>query len=91
METPFLVQHAANHEDAPQLDYAINLSTSGLFIRTANPAPQGSTVQVQFAPQRDAKLVVAFCEVTSVTTEGMGASFVNIDDDSLAVLNAALA
>jgi hypothetical protein len=81
-----LVQH---HEDtaAPyEIDYASDLSTGGLFINTRKGAPLGSTIQVQFAPAKDARMVEAFCRVARVTPDGVGAEFIRMDAESVGLL-----
>ncbi|GEM_PF-2083800 len=85
-----LVQH---HEktDAPyEVDYASDLSKAGLFIATHNVAPLGSTIHVQFAPAKDARMVEAFCRVARVTPTGLGAEFLQMDPTSVALLDGVL-
>jgi len=86
-----LVQHQAEAGAAHDVDYATDLSTGGLFIRTRRPALPGATLQVQFAPGKDSCLIQAYCRVARVTPEGMGAAFVQLDADSAEVLARALA
>jgi hypothetical protein len=81
-----LVQHQSSSNGPPETDYATDLSKSGLFIRTQKPSALGSTLQVQFAPQRDARLVQTYCRVTRVTPEGMGAEFLTLDADAAALI-----
>lgn len=85
-----LVQHH-EHTDAPyEIDYATDLSAGGLFIRTNVVPPLGSTIQVQFAPAKDARMVEAFCLVARITPHGVGAQFVEMDPASLALLHSVL-
>lgn len=87
----FLVQHQSNPEEGFEVDYATDLSRGGLFISTRKSLPPQSTVHVQFAPAKDARLVSAFCRVTHVTPQGVGAQFVSLDADSAKLLDATLA
>jgi hypothetical protein len=85
-----LVQHQAALTSPQRVDWATNLSRSGLFIHTAMPAELGTTVHVQFAPQKDACLLSAYCRVARVTPNGMGAEFVQMDTEAQAVLRRVL-
>jgi hypothetical protein len=69
----FLVQHTAA---TGAIDYARDISQSGIFVATAHRPAVGETVQMQFSPDRGQKLVVAFCRVARVTPDGFGAEFV---------------
>jgi hypothetical protein len=86
-----LVQYQAEAGAVQEVDYATDLSPGGLFIKTQWPARAGATLQVQFAPGKDACLIQAYCRVARVTPEGMGAAFVQLDADSAEVLAKALA
>ncbi len=81
-----LVQHQTDAMQTHEVDYATDLSRGGLFIRTANPPPHDTTIHVQFAPAKDARMVEAFCRVARVTRDGVGAEFVQMDDDSACLL-----
>ena len=81
-----LVQHHENTEAPYEVDYASDLSTGGLFIKSHIEAPLGSTIHVQFAPAKDARMVEAFCRVARVTPTGVGAEFVQMDTASIALL-----
>lgn len=87
----FLVQHRSNadaaHDEAYQVDYVRDVSRSGLFIETTTPIAPASTLQVNFAPRRDASLISAFCRVTHQTPAGIGAEFVSLDAEALALLD----
>lgn len=87
----FLVHHQSSVSDELDVDYATDLSRGGLFIATQKPLSQEATLHVQFAPTRDARLVTAFCRVTHVTSQGVGAQFIDLDAESARVLDAALA
>lgn len=86
-----LVQHHAGDEHRIEVDYATDLSPGGLFIRTAKPHAADSTLHVRFSPNRGAQMVEAFCRVTRVTVDGMGAAFLHLDAETTAMLKAALA
>lgn len=89
--TRFLVQHQGGTDESFDVDYASNLSAAGLFIATAKPLTPRSTLHVQFAPKKDARLVSAFCQVTAVTAEGVTAQFVSLDAESEQLIASALA
>jgi PilZ domain len=85
-----LVQHH-EHTDAPyEIDYATDLSVGGLFIRTHAVPPLGGTIQVQFAPAKDARMVEVFCLVARITPHGVGAKFVEMDPASHDLLETVL-
>jgi hypothetical protein len=69
----FLVQHTAA---AGAVDYARDISESGIFVASAHRPGVGDTVQVQFSPDRGQRFVVAFCRVARVTPDGFGAELV---------------
>lgn len=87
----FLVQHQSSSEGDIDVDYATDLSKGGLFIATRKALARESTLHVQFAPTKDARMVSAFCRVTHVTPSGVGAEFISLDADSAELLDAALA
>ena len=85
-----LVQHH-EHTDTPyEVDYASDLSTGGLFIKTRTTPPLGTTIHVQFAPAKDARMVEAFCRVARITPTGVGAEFVQMDKTSVELLSGVL-
>ena len=53
-----LVRHQSDGEMSPVVDYASDLSHGGLFIQTSRAVHKDETLQVEFAPMRDARLVV---------------------------------
>ncbi len=87
----FLVQHQGGIDEAFDVDYATNLSHSGLFISTHKALTPQSTLHVQFAPKKDAQLVSAFCLITDVSAEGVNARFVSLDAESERLIAQALA
>lgn len=84
------MQHAANADAEYDVDYATDLSTGGLFIKTHNTPAPGSTIHVQFAPAKDARMVEAFCRVARVTSQGVAAQFVQMDEASTELLTSVL-
>ncbi len=81
-----LVQHQTDAMQTHEVDYASDISRGGLFICTATPPPYDSTIHVQFAPAKDARMVEAFCRVARITRDGVGAEFVQMDDQSACLL-----
>lgn len=90
MPVRLLVQHQVAAGESFEIDYATDLSLGGLFIETRKPFTPDTTVHVQFAPGRDSLLVSAFCRVTHVSTEGIGAEFISLDTESAKLIDAAL-
>lgn len=86
----FLVQHQSTVDEAFDVDYATDLSRGGLFIATTKPMAPRATLHVQFAPRKDAQLVSAFCQVTHVTPQGVGAQFLSLDAEATRLIDAAL-
>lgn len=86
----FLVQHRSNaaavNDEAYEVDYVRDVSRSGLFIETTTPIAPASTLHVNFAPRRDANLISVFCRITHQTPTGVGAEFVSLDAEALALL-----
>ena len=87
----FLVQHQLGPEEGLEVDYVKDLSQSGLFIQTQRELKKDSTLLVHFSPQRDSRLVSAFCKVTRVTADGVGAEFVNLDPHASTLISQTLA
>ena len=85
-----LVQHHENTDAPYEVDYATDLSTGGLFIKTHTAPTPGSTIHVQFAPAKDARMVEAFCRVARVTEQGVAAQFVQMDASSTELLQTVL-
>ncbi|MFL5318814.1 MAG: PilZ domain-containing protein [Myxococcaceae bacterium] len=85
-----LVEHQAGPAEPRHVDYAVNISRSGIFIRTDAPAPEGTGVALSFAPKRDARLVHAYARVARTTKDGMAAEFLQMDPESAQLLETAL-
>ncbi len=86
-----LVQHTGSVEGGFEVDYATQVTAAGLFIHTDKPVPQNSTLHVQFAPARDARLVSGFARVTQVLPHGFSAQFIGLDGDAAQLITQALA
>jgi hypothetical protein len=85
-----LVQHQTAPTAPQRVDFASNLSQGGLFLHTRLEMELGTVLQVQFAPQRDSRLVSAYCRITRVTPNGLGAEFIEMDPESRALLRRVL-
>ena len=83
-----LVEHQAGPAAPRHVDYAENVSRSGIFIRTASPTPQGGVLAVTFSPRRDSRLVQAYARVVRTTKGGMAAEFLQMDPESAELLQA---
>ena len=86
----FLVQHQTSTEDGHEVDYATDLSETGLFIRSPRRPPPSATVHLQFSPLKNSGLVSLFALVTHVTSEGFGAQFIDLDPENRSAILAAL-
>ncbi len=72
-------------------EYSIDLSTSGIFVRTEEPRKVGSMVYLQITLRDGSKLIEGFGRVARVGSDargqtGMGIQFINFDDDSMALI-----
>jgi uncharacterized protein (TIGR02266 family) len=75
-------------------EYASDLSTRGVFIRTPEPREQGALVYLQFTLKDGSHLIEGLGRVIrSVSpgaptggTPGMGIEFLNFDEESMAVI-----
>ena len=89
----FKVQHRDPKTKRAALDFAKDLSITGLFLRTNRQRPIGATIDVEFPidePDQRRRVKVT-CEVTRVTPEGVAARFATLDPDSALLLNLLLA
>jgi len=74
-------------------EYASDISTSGVFIRSEAPRPVGTTVFLQVTLKGGARIVEAFGRVARVGRDsqgvpGMGVQFVAFDEESRALVEA---
>jgi len=74
-------------------EYASDLSTHGVFIRTTEPRDQGALVYLQFTLKDGSRIIEGLGRVArSIApgapggTPGMGIEFLNFDEESMAVL-----
>jgi len=82
-----LIEYASDQELAA--DYVENLSHGGAFVRTAQPAPAGSTVALELRLPNGAELR-SEARVVFVREGGMGVQFA-LDAEAEAALSAAIA
>lgn len=87
MPLKMLVQFRLGDLDEFMRDHAVNISAGGMFIRTAQPQPEGSMVYLQFQLADGAKLIEGLGKVVHVNppdhpVPGMGIEFVNLDSGS---------
>lgn len=85
-----LVKHGEEPDGPFDIDYATDVSHSGLFISTARSLPKNATFHVQFSPTRDSRVVSGFCRVTRLAPDGFGAEFLDLDVESRSIMQAAL-
>ena len=86
-----LVQFRLGDIDEFMRDYAVNVSTGGMFIRTREPHELGSMIYLQFRLKDGSKLIEGLGKVVHVNppshaVPGMGVEFVNLDDSSRALI-----
>ena len=74
-------------------EYSVNISPSGIFIRTEEPQEVGSTIYLQFSLKDGNRLIEGMGRVVRVNPKtpggppaGMGIEFVNFDEDSMALI-----
>jgi uncharacterized protein (TIGR02266 family) len=86
-----LVQYRFDSLDDFMAEYSVDISMSGMFIRTSDPRKEGSMIYVQFTLKDGAKLIEGLGKVVRVNPAGaplagMGIEFVNFDDESMALI-----
>ncbi len=72
-------------------EQAVNLSTSGIFVRTDEPRKVGSMVYLHIALEEGSKLIEGFGRVARLGEDeegrrGMGIQFISLDDESTALI-----
>jgi len=82
-----LVQFRLQDMDTFLQEYAVNISSGGLFIRSSTSHPTGSMIYLQIQLEDGQKLIEGLGQVVHVNhpsqgNPGMGVEFVNIDDAS---------
>jgi hypothetical protein len=90
----FKVRHTDPRTQKVVFDYAKDVSSTGLFIRTKRQRPIGATIEIEF-PIGDAAdsapTIRTRCQVSRATPEGIAARFMDLDPDSALLLNLILA
>jgi uncharacterized protein (TIGR02266 family) len=88
-----LVQYRLNAFEEFLTEYAVDLSASGMFVHTRQPAALGSMLEVQFSLKDGSKLIEGIGKVVRVVppgapgqTPGMGVEFVQFDEESSALI-----
>ncbi len=87
-----LVQYRFNTFEDFLAEYTLNISLGGIFIRTEDPRPEGTTLYLQFSLKDRSPLIEGMGRVVRVNPPGshhagMGVEFVNFDDESMALIN----
>jgi uncharacterized protein (TIGR02266 family) len=83
-----LVQFRFTSFDEFLAEYATDISSGGMFLRTDQPRPEGALIYLQFALRDGSKLIEGLGKVVRVNPPGgerpagMGVEFVNVDEDS---------
>lgn len=77
-----LVDHHSSHNGQRHIDYAVDLSRSGIYIQTREPAPAGAAVTLSFAPKKNSQLVHAYGRVARSTGDGVAVEFVQLDKEA---------
>jgi hypothetical protein len=85
----FKVQHRDPKTKRAVFDFAKDLSTEGMFLRTRRHRPIGATLDLEFPidDPTQPKRVKVKVEITRVTPEGVAAKFAQLDPDSALLLN----
>lgn len=74
-------------------EYSLNLSPGGIFIRTDTPREEGAVIYLQFTLKDGSRLIEGMGKVVRVNPPkkdgppaGMGIEFMNLDEDSAALI-----
>ena len=93
--TALLVQYRQDLLEGYRVEYATDVSRSGLFVRTDRPHPAGALVQFQLTPRDGAALIEGLGRVVRATppqdaqagnAAGMAIEFLGFDRDMLDAL-----
>jgi hypothetical protein len=84
---PLLVQYRFGALDKPHIDYALNVSRSGLFISTDANQPEGTRVFVQLTTRDGANLLQGEGRVVRAMDGGYAIELVGFDDESQTILD----
>tara|TARA_Y100001934_G_C12140075_1_gene672119 strand:+ start:348 stop:695 length:348 start_codon:yes stop_codon:yes gene_type:complete len=87
-----LVQFRLKDMETFLKDYALNISSGGLFIKSLDPHPLGSMIYLQIQLEDGEKLIEGLGKVVHVNhpsqeNPGMGIEFINIDQNSRDVID----
>lgn len=85
---PLLVQYRFGAREEPRIDYALNVSQSGLFIASAEPRPVGTRVFVQLTTRDGAHLLQGEGRVVRAADGGYAIELVGFDEAARKVLDA---
>src|SRR5438270_483985 len=85
----FKVQHKDPKTKRTVFDFAKDLSSGGIFLRTQRQRPIGATLDMEFPIDEptESRRVKVTCEITRVTPEGIAVRFAQLDPDSALLLN----
>ncbi len=88
-----LIQYRFDTFEEFLAEYSVDLSKSGIFIRTRTPRAEGSFVYLQFALRDGSRIIEGLGKVARVnppgvpgSEAGMGIEFVDFDEESMAVI-----
>ena len=88
VEVPLLVQYQYGALDEPRIDYALNVSQSGLFIKTDDSSkPLGTRVFVQLTTRDGSHFLQGEGRVVRATDGGTAIELVGFDDAAQQVLD----
>jgi hypothetical protein len=85
-----MVQHQLEGEAPSDLDYATDLSETGVYLRVNQAPSPGTQLRVSFCPAKDARLVSGVCRVARTDASGFGAEFVQLEPGAQELLARAL-
>ena len=85
-ELRLLVQYRFETLEEFMQRFATNISRGGIFLETADLHDEGEVVFLRFALADGMPLIEAMARVVRVTPHGMGLEFLNMDDDSRALI-----
>ncbi len=88
-----VVQFRLNDMAEFMREWAANISSGGMFIRTRTPHASGSMIYLQFRLSDGSKLIEGLGKVVHVNppdhaVPGMGVEFVNLDRESKKLIDA---
>jgi uncharacterized protein (TIGR02266 family) len=86
-----LVQYRFDTLEDFAAEYAVDLSTTGIFVQSDQPQKVGSMVYLQITLKDGSKLIEGFGRVARVGQdsrgqEGMGIQFISFDDESMELI-----